>query len=112
MPPRKRRASVPEQGITGTGFDPSLRRYGKGGRDCQPERRVQDVRPWQQPGAGARRGERRLQGGHLHRHHGPSGSGKSTLLRCAAGLDRVDAGRVLLDGAPLHGLSERMCPGR
>ncbi|MEU9073792.1 ABC transporter ATP-binding protein [Kitasatospora sp. NPDC048538] len=38
---------------------------------------------------------------------GPSGSGKSTLLQCAAGLDRVDAGRVLLDGAPLHRLSER-----
>ncbi|WP_063773502.1 ABC transporter ATP-binding protein [Streptomyces rubellomurinus] len=38
---------------------------------------------------------------------GPSGSGKSTLLQCAAGLDRVDEGRVLLDGAPLHELSER-----
>ncbi|GGK75959.1 ABC transporter ATP-binding protein [Planomonospora parontospora subsp. parontospora] len=29
---------------------------------------------------------------------GPSGSGKSTLLHCAAGLDRVTAGRVLLAG--------------
>ncbi|MFI9363115.1 ABC transporter ATP-binding protein [Kitasatospora sp. NPDC053057] len=38
---------------------------------------------------------------------GPSGSGKSTLLQCAAGLDRIDAGEILLDGAPLHGLSER-----
>ncbi|MEU5668570.1 ATP-binding cassette domain-containing protein [Streptomyces longwoodensis] len=37
---------------------------------------------------------------------GPSGSGKSTLLQCAAGLDRVDTGQVLLDGAPLHRLSE------
>src|SRR3954451_750463 len=27
---------------------------------------------------------------------GPSGSGKSTLLHCAAGLERVDAGRVLI----------------
>jgi putative ABC transport system ATP-binding protein len=27
---------------------------------------------------------------------GPSGSGKSTLLHCAAGLERVDAGQVLL----------------
>ena len=27
---------------------------------------------------------------------GPSGSGKSTLLNCAAGLEHVDAGRVLL----------------
>ncbi|MGC0415889.1 putative ABC transport system ATP-binding protein [Embleya sp. AB8] len=29
---------------------------------------------------------------------GPSGSGKSTLLQCAAGLDRVDAGHVVLTG--------------
>ena len=27
---------------------------------------------------------------------GPSGSGKSTLLHCAAGLEQVDAGRVLI----------------
>src|SRR5438105_13325729 len=29
---------------------------------------------------------------------GPSGSGKSTLLRVVAGLERVDAGEVWLDG--------------
>ncbi|WP_420377827.1 ABC transporter ATP-binding protein [Streptomyces filamentosus] len=38
---------------------------------------------------------------------GPSGSGKSTLLRCAAGLDRPDAGRVEVAGTALEGLGER-----
>ncbi|TQF06593.1 ABC transporter ATP-binding protein [Kitasatospora acidiphila] len=37
---------------------------------------------------------------------GPSGSGKSTLLQCAAGLDRPDSGRVVLDGVDLGGLTE------
>jgi putative ABC transport system ATP-binding protein len=37
---------------------------------------------------------------------GPSGSGKSTLLQCAAGLDRPDSGRVVLDGVDLGPLTE------
>ncbi|AGS69598.1 ABC transporter ATP-binding protein [Streptomyces collinus] len=37
---------------------------------------------------------------------GPSGSGKSTFLQCAAGLDRPTAGRVLLGGTDITGLSE------
>ncbi|MFJ8882836.1 ABC transporter ATP-binding protein [Streptomyces sp. NPDC102402] len=37
---------------------------------------------------------------------GPSGSGKSTLLQCAAGLDRPDRGRILVDGEEMSGGSE------
>ncbi|MEO6586668.1 MAG: ABC transporter ATP-binding protein [Knoellia sp.] len=35
---------------------------------------------------------------------GPSGSGKSTLLRVAAGLERAEAGDVLLDGISVLGV--------
>lgn len=37
---------------------------------------------------------------------GPSGSGKTTLLQCAAGLDRVDSGEVVVAGTALNGLGE------
>ncbi|MFI0447144.1 ABC transporter ATP-binding protein [Actinomadura sp. 6N118] len=37
---------------------------------------------------------------------GPSGSGKSTLLHCAAGLDRVSSGRVLLAGKDITAASD------
>ena len=37
---------------------------------------------------------------------GPSGSGKSTLLRCVNHLERVDAGRLSVDGR-LVGYRER-----
>ena len=33
---------------------------------------------------------------------GPSGSGKSTLLRSINGLERIDAGRILVDGIDIH----------
>jgi putative ABC transport system ATP-binding protein len=37
---------------------------------------------------------------------GESGSGKSTLLHLIAGLERVDSGRILVDGVPLQGRHE------
>ena len=37
---------------------------------------------------------------------GASGSGKSTLLQCAAGLDRVDSGEVVIVGTTLSSLNE------
>ena len=37
---------------------------------------------------------------------GPSGSGKTTLLNCLSGLDDIDGGRVVLDGASLHEMSD------
>ncbi|PZR53379.1 ABC transporter ATP-binding protein [Xylanimonas oleitrophica] len=38
---------------------------------------------------------------------GPSGSGKSTLLQVAAGLDRVDSGRVVLGGTDITHASDQ-----
>jgi ABC-type Fe3+/spermidine/putrescine transport system ATPase subunit len=35
---------------------------------------------------------------------GPSGSGKSTLLRMIAGLEKMDSGRILLDGVDVAGI--------
>jgi len=37
---------------------------------------------------------------------GPSGSGKSTLLNMIAGIDKPDAGQVLVDGVDIARLSE------
>jgi putative ABC transport system ATP-binding protein len=37
---------------------------------------------------------------------GPSGSGKTTLLNCLSGLDEINAGRVVVEGLDIHGLSD------
>ncbi len=38
---------------------------------------------------------------------GPSGSGKSTLLNMLGGLDRLDSGKITVDGTELTGLSKK-----
>lgn len=38
---------------------------------------------------------------------GPSGCGKTTLLNCLSGLDTIDEGDVLIEGASLASLSDR-----
>jgi sulfonate transport system ATP-binding protein len=38
---------------------------------------------------------------------GPSGCGKSTLLRLASGLDKPDAGTILIDGLTTRGIDHR-----
>jgi len=38
---------------------------------------------------------------------GPSGSGKTTLLNCLAGLEAIDAGRILIDGVDIATMSDR-----
>ena len=44
---------------------------------------------------------------------GQSGSGKSTLLALLAGIDRPSIGEVIIDGTPVHTLTERaMSPWR
>jgi putative ABC transport system ATP-binding protein len=37
---------------------------------------------------------------------GPSGSGKTTLLNCLSGLDDIDSGTVMVDGAEIHTMSD------
>ena len=45
-----------------------------------------------------------LERGRIHGLIGPNGSGKTTLFNCITGVERLDRGSILLDGAPIHGL--------
>jgi hypothetical protein len=57
-------------------------------------------------GKGARRGQRRVRPGEWTAVMGPSGSGKSPLLHCAAGLEQVSGGQVLLGGRDITAASD------
>jgi ABC-type branched-subunit amino acid transport system ATPase component len=46
----------------------------------------------------------RLERGRIHGLIGPNGSGKTTLFNCITGIERIDAGRVILDGERIDGL--------
>jgi putative ABC transport system ATP-binding protein len=52
-----------------------------------------------------------IPGGRFVALMGPSGSGKSTLLNLLAGLDRPDAGEVVVAGQALSGLDEDALAG-
>ena len=42
---------------------------------------------------------------------GPSGSGKTTLLNCLSGLEMIDGGEILVEGANLAGLGDNQRTG-
>ncbi|PUA34110.1 MAG: hypothetical protein B9J98_01640 [Candidatus Terraquivivens tikiterensis] len=43
---------------------------------------------------------------------GPNGCGKTTLLECIAGLQRIDSGKILIDGVDVTSLPPRKKKGR
>src|SRR5204863_8043168 len=45
-----------------------------------------------------------LEPGRIYGLIGPNGSGKTTLFNCITGVEHLDSGRILLDGAPIEGL--------
>jgi len=45
-----------------------------------------------------------LERGRIHGLIGPNGSGKTTLFNCITGLERLDAGHVMLEGERIEGL--------
>jgi ABC-type lipoprotein export system ATPase subunit len=47
-----------------------------------------------------------VQAGEMVAIMGPSGCGKTTLLNCLSGLDVIDSGEVLIEGADLNALSD------
>jgi len=48
----------------------------------------------------------RVEAGEFYTLLGPSGCGKTTTLRCVAGLERPDAGTILIDDEPVSSVEE------
>ncbi len=48
----------------------------------------------------------RVEAGEFYTLLGPSGCGKTTTLRCVAGLERPDAGTILIDDVPVSSVEE------
>ncbi|PXC40948.1 amino acid ABC transporter ATP-binding protein [Listeria monocytogenes] len=48
-----------------------------------------------------------LQDGEILSIVGPSGGGKTTLLRCISGLEKMDAGEILIDGEKIDPMSRK-----
>jgi len=47
-----------------------------------------------------------IQRGEMVAIMGPSGCGKTTLLNCLSGLDTIDSGLILVDGADINRMSD------
>src|SRR5664280_952123 len=65
---------------------------------------LRKVYPGKQPVVALEGLDLTIEDGELVAFVGPSGCGKSTVLRCVAGLERLSAGRVIIDGREIQEL--------